>query len=46
MLTTWNFNWKAYALDPKAIVPLASVVVLNSTIDTRADTHVLYASYI
>ena len=34
------------ALDPMAIVPLAPVVVLNSTINPRADTHVLYASYI
>ena len=34
------------ALDPTAIVPLAAVDVLNSTINTRADTHVLYASYI
>ena len=33
-------------LDPTAIVPLAAVDVLNSTINTRADTHVLYASYI
>ena len=34
------------ALDPWAIVPLVAVDVLNSTINTRADTHVLYASYI
>ena len=34
------------ALDPTAIVPLAAVNVLNSTINIRADTHVLYASYI
>ena len=34
------------ALDPKAIVPLAAVNVLNSTIYTRTETHVLYASYI
>ena len=32
-------------LDPTAIVPLAAVDVLNSTINTQADTHVLYASY-
>ena len=37
---------KHSALDPTAIVPLAAVDVLNSTINTRADTHVLYASYI
>ena len=36
------------ALDPKAIVPLAAVDVLNSTINTELiiDTPVLYASYI
>ena len=34
------------ALDPTAIVPLAAVDVLNSTINTRADTHVLHAIYI
>ena len=34
------------ALDLSAIVSLAPVDVLNSTINTRADTHVLYASYI
>ena len=34
------------ALDPTAITPLAAVDVLNSTINTRVDTHVLYASYI
>ena len=33
-------------LDPTAIVPLAAKDVLNSTINTRADTHVLNASYI
>ena len=37
---------KQGALDPKAIVQLAAVDVLNSTINTRAYTHVLYASYI
>ena len=34
------------ALDPTAIGPLDAVDVLNTTINTRADTHVLYASYI
>ena len=34
------------ALDPTAIAPLAAVSVLNSTINTRVDKHVLYASYI
>ena len=34
------------ALDPKAIVPLAAVVVLNSTINTRADTHAIRKLYI
>ena len=34
------------ALGPTAIAPLAAVEVLNSTINTRADTHILYASYI
>ena len=34
------------ALDPSAIVPLAAVDGLNSTINIRDDTHVLYASYI
>ena len=34
------------ALVPSAIVPLSAVDVLNSSINTRADTHVLYASYI
>ena len=34
------------ALDPSAIDPLAAVNVLNSAINTRADTHVLNASYI
>ena len=34
------------ALDHTAIVPLAAVDVSNSTINTRADAHVLYASYI
>ena len=34
------------ALDPTAIAPLAAIGVLNSTINTRVDTHVLYASYI
>ena len=31
------------ALDPTAIAPFAAVNVLNSTINTRANTHVLYA---
>ena len=34
------------AVDPTAIVPLSVADVLNSTINTQADTHVLYASYI
>ena len=34
------------ALDPEAIAPLAAVNVLNSNINTRVDTPVLYASYI
>ena len=34
------------ALDLTAIAPLAAVDVLNSTINTRVDKHVLYASYI
>ena len=34
------------ALVATAIAPLAAVVVLNSTINTRVDTYVLYASYI
>ena len=34
------------ALVPTAIAPLTAVVVLNSTINTRVDTHVLYTSYI
>ena len=34
------------ASDPAAIAPLAAVSVLNSTINTQADKHVLYASYI
>ena len=34
------------ALNPTAIAPLAAVAVLNSTINTRVDTDVLYASYI
>ena len=34
------------ALDPTAIAPLVAVVVLNSTINTRIDSYVLYASYI
>ena len=34
------------ALDPTAIAQLAAVDVLNSTLNTRVDTHVLYASYI
>ena len=34
------------ALDPAAIAPLSAVSVLNSTINTRVDTHVLNASYI
>ena len=33
------------ALDPAAIGPLDAVDVLISTINTRADTHVLYALY-
>ena len=37
---------KRGALDPAAIAPLAAVSVLNSTIYTPADKHVLYASYI
>ena len=34
------------ALDHTAISPFAAVDILNSTINTRVDTHVLYASYI
>ena len=34
------------ALDLSASGPLAAKDVLNSTINTRADTHVLYSSYI
>ena len=34
------------ALDPTAIGPLDALDVLNTTINTRADTHVLYTSYI
>ena len=34
------------ALVPTAIAPLAAVIVLNSTINIRVETHVLYASYI
>ena len=34
------------ALDPKAIVPFAAVLILNSTINTRADTHVIRKLYI
>ena len=34
------------ALNPTAIAPLAAIDVLISTINTRVDTHVLYASYI
>ena len=34
------------ALYPTAIAPLAAIDVLNSAINTRIDTHVLYASYI
>ena len=34
------------ALDPTAIGPLDAVDVLNTTINTWADTHVPYASYI
>ena len=34
------------ALDLTTIDPLTAEDVLNSTINTRGDTHVLYASYI
>ena len=34
------------ALDLTAIAPLAALDVLNSTINTRVDKHVIYASYI
>ena len=34
------------ALDLTASGPLAAIDVLNSTINIRADTHVLYSSYI
>ena len=34
------------ALDHAAIAPLAAVSVLNSTINTQANKHVLYAGYI
>ena len=37
---------EAGALDPSAIVPVAAVDVLTSAINTRPDTHALYASYI
>ena len=34
------------ALDPTAIAPFAAVNVLNSTINTRADTHLYFTQAI